>query len=66
MFFVNTQEECGLTIAGHYFVCMSRKTGEVTGFYHDAASSPFQRLVLSPMQEPDCGHAFGYYELWKD
>ena len=66
MFFVNTQEECGLTIAGHYYVCMSRKTGQVTGFYYDAASSPFQKLVLAPMKEPECGHAFGRYRLWKD
>ncbi len=31
--FLNAGEDCGLTIAGFYYVCMCRKTGEVQGTY---------------------------------
>ena len=29
--FVNASEDCGLTIAGFYYVCLSRQTGDVEG-----------------------------------
>jgi hypothetical protein len=37
-FFVNVGAECGLTIAGFYYVCFSRSDGSVHGFYYDPNS----------------------------
>ena len=48
--FVNVGDDCGLTIAGFYYVCMSRKTGSIEGFYHDPNSSPYQKLQLVPLR----------------
>ena len=48
--FVNVGEDCGLTIAGFYYICISRQTGSIEGFYHDPHSSPFQKLQLRPLQ----------------
>ena len=58
--FVNAGNECGLTIAGFYYVCLSRKSGKIVGFYFDPSSSPFQRLVLDVTDE-SLGHAFSEY-----
>merc|ERR1712100_56119 len=41
-FFVNVSTECGLTIAGFYYVCFDRQQGNIEGYYHDANSSPWQ------------------------
>lgn len=49
-FFVNQPADCRLTIAGFYYVCLNRATGEVEGLYYDRSSSPFQRLDLVPVQ----------------
>ena len=38
-FFVNVGAECGLTIAGFYYVCFSRSDGSVHGFYYDPNST---------------------------
>jgi len=38
-----------LTIAGFYYICISRQTGSIEGFYHDPHSSPFQKLQLRPL-----------------
>lgn len=46
-FFVNVGTDCGLTIAGFYYVCFDRQIGTVEGYYHDANSSPWQRLELA-------------------
>jgi len=46
-FFVNVGSECGLTIAGFYYVCFDRQLGKLEGFYHDANSSPWQKLEMS-------------------
>lgn len=46
--FVNCGPDCGLTIAGFYYVCLSRADGAVSGFYFDPASAPFQQLALQP------------------
>ena len=46
-FFVNVGADCGLTIAGFYYVCFDRQLGTVEGYYHDANSSPWQRLELA-------------------
>jgi hypothetical protein len=46
-FFVHScQQDCGLTIAGFYYVALHRQTGQLRGFYYDPASSPFQELNL--------------------
>merc|ERR1712182_121517 len=45
-FFVNVGHDCGLTIAGFYYVCLCRKHGEITGYYFDPSSSPYQKLEL--------------------
>ncbi|CAI7912681.1 unnamed protein product, partial [Closterium sp. NIES-53] len=37
-FFVNVGPDCGLTIAGFYYVCFNREDGSVTGYYYDPSS----------------------------
>ena len=46
LFFVSPKGECGLTIAGFYYVCLDRHTGAILGFYHDPDCAPFQQLQL--------------------
>jgi hypothetical protein len=46
--FVNVGPDCGLTIAGFYYICLSRADGIINGFYFDPASQPFQQLRLAP------------------
>ena len=36
---MNVGAECGLTIAGFYYVCFSRSDGSVHGFYYDPNST---------------------------
>ncbi|KAJ9053135.1 hypothetical protein DSO57_1027313 [Entomophthora muscae] len=51
-FFVNIlAHESGLTIAGFYYICISRADGLIEGFYYDPTSKPFQRLELHPLPE---------------
>ena len=40
-YFVNVGTDCGLTIAGFYYVCFSCSDGSISGFYYD----PNSRLV---------------------
>lgn len=47
LFFVSPKGECGLTIAGFYYMCMDRHTGAILGFYHDPYCAPFQQLQLN-------------------
>jgi hypothetical protein len=52
--FVNvTPAESTLSIAGHYYIALSRSDGQLEGLYFDRVSCPFQRLVLS--SAPSCG-----------
>ena len=44
--FLNTGEDCGLTIAGFYYICMSRKTGEVHGKSRERSSTSALLCVL--------------------
>ena len=37
-YFVNVGTDCGLTIAGFYYVCLSRSDGSVHGVYYDPNS----------------------------
>lgn len=62
-FFVNVGTDCGLTIAGFYYVCFSRSDGSVLGFYYDPNSSPFQKLELKATMEGYSGHCFASYQF---
>eukprot|EP00899_Mesostigma_viride_P003491 jgi/Mesvir1/13142/Mv06111-RA.1 len=62
-FFVNVGPDCGLTIAGFYYVCYSRNDGSIEGFYYDPNSSPFQRLQLKASWEGRQGHSFPTYSF---
>ncbi|EIE22456.1 hypothetical protein COCSUDRAFT_42757 [Coccomyxa subellipsoidea C-169] len=53
--FLNAGEDCGLTIAGFYYVCMCRKTGEVQGIYVDPHSTPNHHLSLRPCTQGGAG-----------
>ncbi|KAJ2009732.1 hypothetical protein GGI04_000222 [Coemansia thaxteri] len=58
--FVNVRpSETGLTIAGFYYVCMNRCTGEIEGkcVYFDPASQPYQYLMLRP---ENGGHSMAF------
>lgn len=37
-YFVNVGTDCGLTIAGFYYVCFSCSDGSISGFYYDPNS----------------------------
>jgi hypothetical protein len=37
-YFVNVGVDCGLTIAGFYYVCFSCSDGSISGFYYDPNS----------------------------
>jgi glucose-induced degradation protein 4 len=56
-FFVNVSTQCGLTIAGFYYVCIDRATGVIAGLYYDANSVPFQALSLTCSTPSPTGHA---------
>eukprot|EP01135_Chromosphaera_perkinsii_P006250 Nk52_evm11s470 gene=Nk52_evmTU11s470 len=54
-----------ITIAGFYYVCFNRETGEIHGFYFDPSSMPYQELRLAPVCEnsqergvPSCVYEF--------
>ncbi|WMV52266.1 hypothetical protein MTR67_045651 [Solanum verrucosum] len=62
-YFVNVGTDCGLTIAGFYYVCFSSSDGSINGFYYDPNSSPFQKLELKSTNEGRLGFSFSSYEL---
>ncbi|KAB5519911.1 hypothetical protein DKX38_024230 [Salix brachista] len=62
-YFVNVGTDCGLTIAGFYYVCFSCTDGSINGFYYDPNSSPFQKLELKSTNEGRSGFSFSFYEL---
>ncbi|MCD7464052.1 hypothetical protein HAX54_051971 [Datura stramonium] len=62
-YFVNVGTDCGLTIAGFYYVCFSCSDGSISGFYYDPNSSPFQKLELKSTNEGRLGFSFSSYEL---
>lgn len=45
MFFMNADEESGLTIAGFYYICFCRSTGKVSG-YAQPLLEPLENLML--------------------
>ena len=62
VFFVSPGEDCGLTIAGFYYVCLDRHTGAVVGYYYDPSNHPWQRLELSAGPAPN-GYGFADYDF---
>ncbi|KAL2533774.1 Vacuolar import/degradation protein Vid24 [Abeliophyllum distichum] len=62
-YFVNVGTDCGLTIAGFYYVCFSCSDGSINGFYYDPNSSPFQKLELKSTNDGRSGFSFSSYEL---
>ncbi|XP_026663722.2 glucose-induced degradation protein 4 homolog isoform X4 [Phoenix dactylifera] len=76
-YFVNVGIDCGLTIAGFYYVCFSCSDGSINGFYYDPNSrfdivltnfwltncSPFQKLELKCSNEKHLGFTFSSYQL---
>lgn len=62
-YFVNVGEDCGLTIAGFYYVCFSCIDGSISGFYYDPKSSPFQKLELKATNGERLGYSFSTYEF---
>ncbi|XP_052175336.1 uncharacterized protein LOC127790092 [Diospyros lotus] len=57
-YFVSVGTDCGLTIAGFYYVCFSCSDGSINGFYCDPNSSPFQKLELKTTNEGRSGFSF--------
>lgn len=53
-FFVNVGTDCGLTIAGFYYVCFSRSDGSVNGFYYDPNSRWRFPLTVATQSCPYC------------
>uniref|UniRef100_A0A7N0VEA7 Glucose-induced degradation protein 4 homolog n=1 Tax=Kalanchoe fedtschenkoi TaxID=63787 RepID=A0A7N0VEA7_KALFE len=62
-YFVNVGYDCGLTIAGFYYVCFSCSDGSINGFYYDPNSTPFQKLELKTMNEGRFGFSSSSYEF---
>lgn len=62
-FFLNARDDMGnsLTISGFYYICLSRETGSISGFYFDPSCAPCQKLELEPKTTPGGGIAFGHY-----
>ncbi|XP_078436164.1 glucose-induced degradation-like protein [Wolffia australiana] len=61
-YFVNVSVDCGLTIAGFYYVCFSCIDGSINGFYYDPNSSPYQKLELKS-NEGRSGFSSSSYQL---
>lgn len=55
------EEESGLSIAGFYYVCLDRVTGNIEGYYFDTSSTPNQRLELALKRRPGAGAATGAF-----
>jgi len=55
-YFVSGEPDSNLTIAGFYYVCLSRETGNMVGYYYDPNSTPFQKIDLNV----DFGGTAGY------
>ena len=60
--FVDAKEDCGLTITGFYYICLSRLDGSIQGLYCDPKSTPYQLLELRPANSHQ-GHTVGSYQF---
>ena len=54
-YFLNEAPGGNLTIAGFYYLCISRATGEISGYYFDPNSTPYQKVKLQVMYEGSGG-----------
>ncbi|KAF9299030.1 GID complex subunit 4, VID24 [Linnemannia elongata] len=45
----------GASFAGFYYICYSKATGHISGFYYHHSSEKFQQLLLAPIQERSFG-----------
>jgi len=54
-YFLNEEPGGNLTIAGFYYLCISRATGEITGYYFDPNSTPYQKVKLAVIYEGSSG-----------
>jgi len=61
--FITKTEQNLLTIQGFYYICMSRQTGAVKGYYYDPDCTPFQELELTPDRNGRSGFAFSFGEF---
>jgi len=59
--FVNTEPNCGLSIAGFYYVCFNRENSTFEAYYYDNQTTPFQRLELKLDTQDLCGLQFPEY-----
>ena len=55
-YFLNEEPGGNLTIAGFYYLCVSRSTGEISGYYFDPNSTPYQRVSLQVTYEGSGGY----------
>jgi len=61
--FLNVGPDCGLTIAGFYYIAFSRADGSVEGYYYDPMSTPWQKLQLKVAMDGRCGQSFAAYSF---
>jgi hypothetical protein len=61
--FLNVGPDCGLTIAGFYYIAFSRADGSVEGYYYDPMSTPWQKLQLKVASGGRCGQSFAAYSF---
>jgi len=54
-YFLNEEPGGNLTIAGFYYLCISRATGEITGYYFDPNSTPYQKVSLQVSYQGSSG-----------
>ena len=55
--FAKSDEDCGLTIAGFYYICLCRQTGDVEGTFPDIVAlsgKPGIGLRADESQNPSC------------
>lgn len=55
--------DCGLTIAGFYYVCLDRTNGHMRGYYYDPNSTPYQELLLQPQKLAPAGNGLPSYQF---
>lgn len=61
--FINVGSDCGLTIAGFYYISFCRQSGDIEGYYFDPNSSPYQKLSLKGYNYALTGHSTSSFEL---
>lgn len=61
LFFVDYSEDCSLTIAGFYYICLCRESGRIRGYYFEPKSRHPQELELQNDGGPYFSH--GKYQF---